>query len=254
MRLFGRSLLSCLPLAAVAVILGQLSAGYDLMQGREVNSDLASKDATWWLLYAIGTILSLVIWGAIVLRQQSIATAQPVSAARELGRAFARLPTMLWYLVLAILVLLGALVPYFIAVWLLNPPRAINGLLLTISILFASVLLFFTFPSLLVDQSTAPRSIDQSLRIARVYWRRTLVFFAAFVAAAVVLFAMAGLTIGLLAELALAVSPSFQAALIAVTVIFSAALIILFYSALMIVAYDDAKNIAQVSSAPSNSA
>lgn len=234
--------------------MGQLSAGYDLVSGNDVNADLANKDTMWWVLYGIGTLLSLVIWAAIVLRQQSIATAQPVSAARELGQALARLPAMIWYLVLAILVMLGALVPYFIAVWLLHPPRSVNAVLLTISILFAAVLLFFTFPSLLVDRSSASGSIDQSLRIARVYWRRTLAFFAAFVAAAVVLFAMAGLTIGLLAELALAVSPSFQAALIAVTVIFAAALIILFYSALMVVAYDDAKNMAQASSAPSSSA
>lgn len=238
-RLFGRSLLACLPLAIIAVVMGQLPSGYDLLRHQELSGDLATKDVAWWLLYAGGTIVSLVVWGAIILRQRTIGFGMRSDAAAALGVSVRRMPSMLLYMVLAALIVIGTMVPPAIVALLIKPPSAVANLLFGASLLVAGVLLFFAWPVMLIAKATASASIDTSIRVARAHWRRILVLVAAFIVAAVVFMAFAGLTIGLISGFAQSAGKAAQTALVSLAVIFGAALIVLFYTALLVAGYED---------------
>lgn len=236
-RLFGRSLLASLPFATTAVIVGQLPAGYDFIRG-ELDADLASKDPAWWLLYVSGTLVSLVIWGAIMLRQHAIGAGLRGDAVVELRHAVRRIPGMLLYMLLAALIVLGTMVPPAIVAFLVKPPTSVSNLLFVASLLVAGVLLFFAWPILMIARTSASVSIDTSIRVARAHWRTIVLIVASFVVSAVIFMALAGLTIGLISAFAQTAGQATQTTLVAIAVIFGAALIVLFYSSLLVAGYE----------------
>src|SRR5258708_25582596 len=111
-RIFRATLLTCLPYATVGVIAGQLPSIYDLASGRGLMQTLITevRDPVWWLLYVLGTLIVIVLWGAILLRQYALATGHGAATVEELRSALRRLPGALLLLCLSGLV---------IAVWLL---------------------------------------------------------------------------------------------------------------------------------------
>ncbi len=147
LRLFRRSLPSCLPLSLAAVLMGQLPSAWDLLQGRPAT--LASpKDAIWWLLAIGGGLVNLLVWNAILLRQRALADGQLMPAARLLRCAAARLPAALALMIASTaLVLLG-------------------GALLLLPGLYLLVALWPAWPRLLAGASVVG-ALDEALQLSR---------------------------------------------------------------------------------------
>src|SRR5579871_6425923 len=77
-RIFGATLLKCLPYAIAGVILGQLPNLYDLFKNGTSHRDRASRlalvhDRTFWLTYAVGLLLAMFFANAVALRQFALA-------------------------------------------------------------------------------------------------------------------------------------------------------------------------------------
>lgn len=147
LRLFRRSLPSCLPLSLAAVLMGQLPSAWDLWQGRAPTLQ-SSKDTTWWLL-AIGSGLgNLLVWNALLLRQRALAEGQTSPGGALLRAAAGRLPASLALVSAAtVLVLLG-------------------GLLLVLPGLYLVVALWPAWPRLLGGASVL-RALDDALQLSR---------------------------------------------------------------------------------------
>lgn len=147
LRLFRRSLPSCLPLSLAAVLMGQLPSAWDLLQGRPATLQ-SPKDATWWLLAVGGGLVNLLVWNAILLRQRALATGVAVPAATLLRAAAARLPDALALMLASTaLVLLG-------------------GVLFVLPGLYLLVALWPAWPRLLEGPGVV-RALDDALQLSR---------------------------------------------------------------------------------------
>ncbi|HUN76868.1 MAG TPA: hypothetical protein VMU40_20325 [Steroidobacteraceae bacterium] len=93
-RIFQSTLLPCLPYGALWVILGQLANLHDLAAGRPLRI-LGGADSTWWLWYVSGALLSILIWGSLILRQSALLSGAASSMGAELLAVLARAPQLL---------------------------------------------------------------------------------------------------------------------------------------------------------------
>jgi hypothetical protein len=95
-RIFRASLLKCLPLAVAALLLRQLPNIYALMTGRSLAGLLQPHyDLPWWLLTLIGALSAMALWGAILVRQYTIARGETGTAGDAIGVGLRRLPGMI---------------------------------------------------------------------------------------------------------------------------------------------------------------
>jgi hypothetical protein len=129
-RIFQSTLLPCLPYGVAWVIVGQLASIHDLVAGRPPRA-FGGSDPIWWLWYALGLLLTLILWSALILRQSALASGGASSMRGELRITLARLPQLL---VLA----LSGVAAWAVGLALLVVP----GLYLTVAFLFAVPALF----------------------------------------------------------------------------------------------------------------
>lgn len=120
-RIFGATLLKCLPYAILGVILGQLGSLYDLLKNGRARLDPVSRlalvrDRTWWLASLVGFVLALVFTNAVILRQFSLASGHGVAAGAELRRAVGRVPGVVLIFILFMLTIVGTMIPVTIIV------------------------------------------------------------------------------------------------------------------------------------------
>ncbi len=93
-RIFQSTLLPCLPYGVAWVIVGQLANIDDLAAGRPPRL-FGGSDPIWWLWYALGLALTLILWSSLILRQSALASGAPSSMRGELRLALVRLPQLL---------------------------------------------------------------------------------------------------------------------------------------------------------------
>lgn len=120
-RIFGATLLKCLPYAILGVIVGQLGSLYDLLKNGRPRLDPVSRlalvqDRRWWLASLIGFVLALVFTNAVILRQFSLASGREVAAGVELRRAVGRVPGVLLIFILMMLSMVGTMIPVTVIV------------------------------------------------------------------------------------------------------------------------------------------
>lgn len=120
-RIFGATLLKCLPYAILGVIVGQLGSVYDLLKNGRPTLDPVSRlalvqDRKWWLAILVGFLLALVFTNAVILRQFSLASGRGVAAGAELRRAVGRLPGVLLIVIVWGLAIAGTMIPVTIIV------------------------------------------------------------------------------------------------------------------------------------------
>jgi hypothetical protein len=87
--LFQRSWPTCLPLALVGVAASAVP-GAEAVSSGETHG--FSHSPQWWALYAACMTLMLLSYGAVLLRQLSLAAGQPLPLREALQRAVFRLP------------------------------------------------------------------------------------------------------------------------------------------------------------------
>jgi len=158
-RLFRATLGHCLPYGALLVIAGDLGNFYDLFSGRLPPTTLEhalEHDHIWWTWYGIGFALMLLIWGALLLRQDALARRRPISIRAELAASLRKFPQLVALTVLA---------------W---AGITIGLLLLIAPGLYLAVALAFGAPALLIGGAGGPvRALTESARLVRGEWRRT---------------------------------------------------------------------------------
>jgi len=175
-RIFRATLLGCLPYATIAVIAGQLPNIYYLATGRSVLHTMLTqnRDPIWWLLYALGILMVIVLSSAILLRQYAIATGRLPSTGAELSTPLRRI--------------LGIVAMCFLSgwatcVWFL-PAAAFHGpaqlMVLLIALVPASCVALALSSALAVFLLTGKGPLASMIDSARLtwgsWWRLTLIY------------------------------------------------------------------------------
>ena|SRR5580704_9395124 len=200
-RIFRATLLKCLPYATIAVIASQLPNIYYLATGRGVllrSLATQARDPVWWALYALGYLIAVVLWNAVLLRQYAIATGHPVATGAELATALRRVPAVVLFWILTTLA---------VGVWLL-PALALHGaargltlLLLLVPPCCVGVALSCGWTVLIVTGKGAVASMSHSWRLTSgSWWRLTLIYSVALVLL-LVLYVLSGVIGAVLAVL-----------------------------------------------------
>lgn len=153
-RIFQASLVKCLPYGVLSMIAGQLPNIYFLATGRPLHQ-FGNGDPVWWGLYVLGTLLGLLIWSAMLLRQLRIASHESTDTRGELVEAVRRLPAVVGlFVVLCVLVGAG-----FIAL-------IVPGLYLLVGLVLAWLVL-------MIERLGPLNSVRRSLHLVKGSWWRT---------------------------------------------------------------------------------
>jgi hypothetical protein len=178
-RLFLATVVKCLPYGLAAMLLSQSPNLYDLAQGAPVRG-FGTNDVTWWLLFFVGILGSLVFLSAIMLRQTAMLRGEPLSMRRELADVLRRLPGLAALFVLNLLaVAAGSAVLILPGVYLL-------------------IALAPAWPAFLLGPRGPLGAMRESLSLTHGHWWRTaLVFAISFVIALAFVFSVAIATIAL---------------------------------------------------------
>lgn len=155
-RIFQATLVKCLPHGVLSMIAGQLPNIYFLAIGRPLH-EFGAGDPVWWFLYALGTLIGLIIWSAMLLRQRSIATRRPTDARAELLEALRRAPALVGLFALMLVLVVAGLVA------LLLP-----GLYLMVALILAWLIL-------LIEPAGPVVAVRRSLHLVKGSWWRTSV-------------------------------------------------------------------------------
>jgi hypothetical protein len=153
-RIFQSTFLPCLPYGVAWVIVGQLANIHDLTAGRPPRA-FGGDDPIGWLWFALGLTLTLILWGALILRQSALASGGTSSMRAELSITLARLPQLL-------ALALSGVVAWVAGLALL----AVPGLYLTVAFLFA-------VPALLARRRGPLDALAYCARLVYGNWWRT---------------------------------------------------------------------------------
>ncbi len=132
-RIFGATLVKCLPFGMAGVILGQLPNLYDLAKNGKPRMDPASRlalvhDRIFWLSYVVGLFLALLFANAVMLRQYAVARGRETAAGDELLLGAVRVPGVVLILIVMMLAMVGTMIPVVLAVALpLGAARAFGA-------------------------------------------------------------------------------------------------------------------------------
>lgn len=181
-RIFRISLLKCLPFGFLAMLAGQLQSIYDLVTGHPLRH-FGSGDPVWWALYGIGTLVTLTMWSAVIVRQRALAEgAGGISWTADLLLAVRRLPHVVALLVLSAL-----------AVGL--------GLLLVVPGVYLVVAVLPAWHALLIEERGPVRALVYSVRLVTGNWWRVLVTFLIALTILIVFYAIAAIVVAAAAPL-----------------------------------------------------
>jgi hypothetical protein len=212
-RMFKVSLVRCLLYGAVSMIAGQLPNIYSLV-GARAPGRTGLRDPVWIGLYVVSVLVSIILYGALVVRQHRIVTGQRTNMGQELAATVRRLPGILGA-TFVVLFVLGIWAGIFVGLAMMTGLSAglAGGLHLTSIILlsiallpaiYLSVPLSFIVVPLLVEGRKAFESVKYSTRLVwGSWWRTTAIYtivlivvlafyFVATIAAGVLAFSLAG--------------------------------------------------------------
>jgi len=238
-RIFRATLVTSLVYSGLAVIAGELPNIYNIARQRPLVTLLEEREPLYWLLYAAGSIIAVVLCSAVLLRQHAIASGATPATGAELPVVLRRLPG-----------LLAALVLFSLAtsVWFI-PMAALRGAdiltqglvaaLLSIPATWVGVALSCSWPAFLLSDAGAAASLARSWRLVRGSWWRLAAIYTVGLLLLIVLLTIAG---ALAMIVAVPVARGDLAVLSAVTtvvVVILNAIGLPFFIALMLAVYGD---------------
>jgi hypothetical protein len=182
-RIFQASVIKCLPYGILSMIAGQLPNIYLLAMGRPLH-EFGHGDPTWWGLYVVGTLLGLFIWGAMLLRQRSIATHKATDARLEFMESLKRMPAVAGLFVVIIVLLFAG----FVALILPG--------------LYLMVALSLSWLILLIEGRGPIDSAKRSVHLVKGNWWRTLIVLTVASMAALVFYIVAFAVVGAALQIA----------------------------------------------------
>lgn len=244
-RIFKVSLVQCLLYAAVGMIAGQLPNIYYIAAGIPLKA-FGGGDPLWIALYAVGAIIMLLMFAALMLRQKGIATGQRLSTRVELSEAARRLPaylgtTLLWLLAICAF---GLVFGFVVAVTGLTPTNpkviGIGVVVLGLPVMYMFTPLTLATPAVLLDGKGPLQAFRYCLHLVRgAWWRATTALTLGFIVL-IVLDVVVGFIIGLLLSAAGASDvAAVMAAATAVVGVVLGAVALPFVSALILAIYGD---------------
>jgi hypothetical protein len=183
-QVFKATLVKGLPYGICAVVAQQLPNVYALGSGVTVREALSAGQPIGVALFAVGVLLALVAWSALLLQQRAIIEQRPTSIKSELGEALRRLPSF-FVATLLFLIVVGS----GVAVMMVMPPQYRTGVRIPVEILtvYLAVLLSCTWPAVLFAGQGPLGALRQSARLVWGNWWRIAVVYV--VGAAVVIVA-----------------------------------------------------------------
>src|SRR5215469_4069435 len=121
-RIYGATLLKCLPYSFSSVIVGQLLSVYDLLHRHALTPAAVQtaqmpqlRDPLWWALLVILIVASTMFANAVFLRQYALATGGATAMRAELGRGLQRVPGVLLMGIIVMLAFAATLIPVMLA-------------------------------------------------------------------------------------------------------------------------------------------
>src|SRR6185437_12871547 len=174
-RIFKTTLVKGLPYGICAVVAQWLPNIYDLSRGATAHAVLDGSQPVRMAIFAVGVLLALVAWSALLLRQRALIEHRPTSMALELGEALRRLPGFFLATALFVLIVAGGF-----ALVTVVPPQYRAGLRLVLLILgmYLAVLLSCTWPAVLLAHQGPLGALRQSVRLVWGNWWRIAAVYA----------------------------------------------------------------------------
>ncbi len=259
-RIFRATLVRCLPYAIAAVIAGLLPNIYYLATGRglvqtrdplgsalgafwyylatERTSQLyaPTSDPIAWVLSIVVVLITVVLWGAMLLRQYALATGHPVETGVELATPLRRLPGVLLLFIATLLA---------IHVWVV-PVLAIHGALrlwvllaLTVPASLVGVALSCSWPLFMLTGKGAVESLRRSWRLTSGSWLRLILIYTVAFVLLMVFYVILGLIFGIVAAVSAGGDLATATAIAAVSVALMSVLVWPFGGALMLAVLGD---------------
>jgi hypothetical protein len=233
-RIFRASLVKCLPFGIAAVVVSQVPAMYALAAGLPRGTAPASP--TWWALYALSTLASVVIWAALLLRVRALATGEPTSGRREFAQAIGRMPAILGGAVLALLVAGASLVPFAAVTALAGQAAALPLLVVA---LYVGIPLCFATPPIVLEGSGPLAGLRRGFHLVHRNWWRTFGVLVVALVLVIVFYAVGGLLAAMAMPFAGTADVAFVTAVSTVVVIVIGSLGAPFGCALVLAIYGD---------------
>lgn len=245
-RIFQVSLVRCLLYGALSMIAGQLPNIYFIAAGKPLRA-FGGGDPLWIALYAVGAILTMMMFTALLLRQRDIATGVRRSTGIEISDAIRRVPGFLGLALLGLLIC--GIGPFLIGLVYAFAGASATGylmigvlsILMIVPLVYLMTPLTLATPALLLDNKGPAQAIQYCLRIIKGSWWRTTTIFTVALVVIVVFYAVATVIIGMVLSLVGA------ADLAAVTAATGAVYVVLgglgmpFFSAIIIATYGELK-------------
>jgi hypothetical protein len=237
-RIFRATLLTCLLFAGLAVIASELPNIYNLASRHPLVSLLEERDALFWALDVVGSVLTVVLWSAILLRQYAVVSGR-AAAGGELAAVARRLPAVIALVLLVLLATLGWFIPLQFLRAAGPATVVLAALVLSIPATYVAIALSCAGPVLLITGRGPLASLAHSWRlVSGSFWRLTAIYTVGLVLL-FVLYALA-LVVAMVAAIPLAHGDlAVVTAVTTVIVVILSALGTPFYTALALAVYGD---------------
>ena len=249
-QIFRRTLPGCLPYGLLLVLAAQLGRVYQFSRGTSNGSGAGPVSL---LCYLGGALLGVLLVSAVLLRQRALAAGESSSRARELGTALRRFPATLLLALIAALVVGLALVCVGLLVRASGtlpggPPLSLVGSLALLLVLPTSVALVvaavsatcgFLLPSLLLRPAGPLQAIGCTLQLLRGNWWRAMLIFAVTVFVMLAFYGAALLLSSVVMALLRLQDVAVDSAILAVILLAVSAVIVPFYSAVVLTTFGD---------------
>jgi hypothetical protein len=192
-QIFKATAVRCIPYGICAVTFEQFPNIYDLGSGA-VRQPFGGGRPIWLALFLSGTLLALVAWSALLLRQRAIIEHSPTSFKSELTATSRRLPhfvvaTLLFLVVAGSPLTLLLAVPGRYHAWLRIPLSMLSG--------YLAILLSCAWPAVMLLGQGPMGALRQSARLVWGHWWRVVAVYGAGAAAVLVLAILVGFLIAL---------------------------------------------------------
>jgi hypothetical protein len=242
-RIFEVSLVRCLLYGALSMILGQLPNIYFIAAGKPLRQ-FGGGDPLWMVLSVVGTILTLLMFCALVLRQHGIATGKRLSFTVEISEAIRRLPAVLGLSVLGLL--LAGVGPFIVAVVYFASGANYAAVGIASAVFVAPLVYLMTpltlaTPALLLGGKGPAQAIRYSVHLVKGSWWRTTTIFTVALVVIVVFYAVATVIIGMVLPLIGAADLAAVTAATAVVYVVLGGLGMPFFSAVILATYGELK-------------
>jgi hypothetical protein len=254
-RIFGATLLKCLPYSFLGVIVSHLTTMYDLATGHPIVPTTLrarqSHDPLWWTLFVVAVFAAVTLTNAVFLRQYALATGRPAATATELSSAARRVPGILLIGILMSLAVMATFIPLLLVGSLMSvgssAPRLPAliwamvglGLLALVSASWAVIRWICAGPVYLLTDRGPVASMSHSWQLtAGNFWRLSVIY-AVGVVLIIVLYVLSGVVGGVIALLLAHGDVAVITATSAVVVTLLGAVVTPFYSALVLAVFGD---------------